>query len=118
MEQTAGSSSSPSFGGQINFKSEDMAVIMCDASCAWSSSEEVEKDLVLHHVTLDLPKGSLVAIIGEVSGLASYDCRSSKGFFGCNNWRGQLLDQRFLEIFTILLFRENLMVKVILAQLV
>ncbi|KAJ9693150.1 hypothetical protein PVL29_012054 [Vitis rotundifolia] len=43
-----------------------MAVAMCDASCAWSSSEEVEKDLVLHHVTLGLPKGSLVAIIGEV----------------------------------------------------
>ena len=69
MEQTAGSSSSPSFGGQFHFELEDMAVIMCDASCAWSSSEEVEKDLVLHHVTLGLPKGSLVAIIGEVDSL-------------------------------------------------
>uniref|UniRef100_F6HBQ8 ABC-type xenobiotic transporter n=1 Tax=Vitis vinifera TaxID=29760 RepID=F6HBQ8_VITVI len=66
LEQTAGSPSSPSFSGQFNFKLEDMAVAMYDASCAWSSSEEVEKDLVLHHVTLGLPRGSLVAIIGEV----------------------------------------------------
>lgn len=46
-----------------------MAVVMCNATCAWSSSEEVETNLVLHNVTLSLPKGSLVAIIGEVYSL-------------------------------------------------
>ncbi|KAJ6388092.1 hypothetical protein OIU77_026625 [Salix suchowensis] len=45
---------------------EDMAVIVDDASCAWSSSEEKQPNLVLNHVNLCLPKGSLVAIIGEV----------------------------------------------------
>nr|XP_034922203.1 ABC transporter C family member 13 isoform X2 [Populus alba] len=45
---------------------EDMAVIVDDASCTWSSSEEKQPNLVLNHVNLCLSKGSLVAIIGEV----------------------------------------------------
>ena len=45
----------------------DMAVVIHDASCAWSSSGEQVQDLILDHVTLRLPKGSLVAVIGEVS---------------------------------------------------
>ncbi|GFZ04617.1 multidrug resistance-associated protein 11 [Actinidia rufa] len=44
----------------------DMAVVIHDASCAWSSSGEQVQDLILDHVTLRLPKGSLVAVIGEV----------------------------------------------------
>ncbi|KAI9398440.1 hypothetical protein POPTR_003G182601v4 [Populus trichocarpa] len=43
-----------------------MAVIVDDASCTWSSSEEKQPNLVLNHVNLCLSKGSLVAIIGEV----------------------------------------------------
>jgi ATP-binding cassette subfamily C (CFTR/MRP) protein 10 len=46
-----------------------MAVIVDDASCTWSSSEEKQQNLVLNHVNLCLSKGSLVAIIGEVKSL-------------------------------------------------
>ncbi|KAK8584710.1 hypothetical protein V6N13_138661 [Hibiscus sabdariffa] len=45
--------------------SNDMAVVMHDASCTWSSSNE-DQNLVLNHVTLSLPKGLLVAVVGEV----------------------------------------------------
>ncbi|KAL4281559.1 hypothetical protein GQ457_03G042490 [Hibiscus cannabinus] len=45
--------------------SNDMAVVMHDASCTWSSSNE-DQNLVLNHVTLSLPKGILVAVVGEV----------------------------------------------------
>lgn len=38
-----------------------------DSCCAWSSSDENDLDLVLKHVTLGIPKGSFVAVIGEVS---------------------------------------------------
>ncbi|PSS06452.1 ABC transporter C family member 13 like [Actinidia chinensis var. chinensis] len=51
----------------------DMAVVIHDASCAWSSSIEQVQDLILDHVTLRLPKGSLVSVIGEVgSGKSSF----------------------------------------------
>ncbi|XVF24656.1 hypothetical protein REPUB_Repub13aG0145900 [Reevesia pubescens] len=45
--------------------SSDMAVVMHDACCAWSSSNE-DQNLVLNHVTLSLAKGLLVAVVGEV----------------------------------------------------
>lgn len=51
----------------------DMAVVMHDACCAWSSSDE-DQNLVLNHVTLSLPKGHLVAVVGEVKYLL-------KGYF-------------------------------------
>ncbi|XP_058004711.1 ABC transporter C family member 13 isoform X3 [Hevea brasiliensis] len=51
---------------QSDIISEDMAVIMHDACCAWSSSDEQQQNLVLNHVTLSVPKGSFIAIIGEV----------------------------------------------------
>ncbi|CAK7336312.1 unnamed protein product [Dovyalis caffra] len=44
---------------------QDMAVTVHDACCAWSSSEEKQPNLVLNHVNLCFPKGSVVAIIGE-----------------------------------------------------
>nr|AIU41639.1 ABC transporter family protein [Hevea brasiliensis] len=51
---------------QSDIISEDMAIIMHDACCAWSSSDEQQQNLVLNHVTLSVPKGSFIAIIGEV----------------------------------------------------
>ncbi|KAJ0008012.1 hypothetical protein Pint_30337 [Pistacia integerrima] len=45
---------------------EDMAVIMHDTSCSWSSGDEKDLNLVLNHVNLHLPKGSFIAVIGEV----------------------------------------------------
>ncbi|KAI5660400.1 hypothetical protein M9H77_29193 [Catharanthus roseus] len=45
---------------------ENMAVTICDACCTWSSSDKKEFDLLLHKITLQVPKGCLVAVVGEV----------------------------------------------------
>lgn len=45
---------------------EGMDVLMSDASCAWSNSDEEQPNPVLDHVTLNLPRGSFIAVIGEV----------------------------------------------------
>jgi len=45
---------------------KDMSIAIHDACCAWSCSNEKEWNMVLNHVTLELPKGSFVAVIGEV----------------------------------------------------
>ncbi|XP_027169805.1 ABC transporter C family member 13 isoform X1 [Coffea eugenioides] len=45
---------------------ENMAVIICDACSTWSSSDEKDLSLILDNVTLQIPKGYLVAVIGEV----------------------------------------------------
>ncbi|KAG5537417.1 hypothetical protein RHGRI_024745 [Rhododendron griersonianum] len=44
----------------------DMAIIIHDACCTWSSSDKQDLDLILDYVTVHLPKGSLVSVIGEV----------------------------------------------------
>ncbi|VVA99119.1 unnamed protein product [Arabis nemorensis] len=46
--------------------SEDLVVFVEDASCIWSSKVEEEHNLTVKHVSLRVPKGSFVAIIGEV----------------------------------------------------
>eukprot|EP00257_Ricinus_communis_P013433 XP_015570862.1 ABC transporter C family member 13 isoform X2 [Ricinus communis] len=51
---------------QSNFVSDDMAVMMHDVCCAWSSGDEQQQNLVLNNVTVTLPKGSFIAIVGEV----------------------------------------------------
>ncbi|KAH9667477.1 multidrug resistance-associated protein 11 [Citrus sinensis] len=65
LEQAA---NSPSYisNGLSNFNSKDMAVIMQDATCSWYCNNEEEQNVVLNQVSLCLPKGSLVAVIGEV----------------------------------------------------
>ncbi|CAM8929378.1 unnamed protein product [Rhodiola kirilowii] len=45
---------------------ENYAVLINDACCSWSIDDEKGKIWALDHVTLSLPKGSLVAITGEV----------------------------------------------------
>ncbi|KAD4585541.1 hypothetical protein E3N88_23142 [Mikania micrantha] len=50
---------------EINFTAEDMDIVMKDACCTWTIDHEV-KELILDHVNLAIPKGSLVAVIGEV----------------------------------------------------
>ncbi|OMO74143.1 hypothetical protein COLO4_26706 [Corchorus olitorius] len=50
---------------QSDLVSKDMALVIHEACCAWSSSKE-DLNLVLDHITLNIPKGLLVAIIGEV----------------------------------------------------
>ncbi|KAF8041794.1 hypothetical protein BT93_A0402 [Corymbia citriodora subsp. variegata] len=66
-EQCAvGSSSLVSGSSKCQFSSENMAVVMYDACCNWSSSNMQQLSLVLDHITLAIPKGSLVAVIGEV----------------------------------------------------
>lgn len=49
-----------------------MAVTICDACCTWSSSDKKEFDLLLHKITLQVPKGCLVAVVGEVESLAAH----------------------------------------------
>ncbi|XP_052182316.1 ABC transporter C family member 13 isoform X3 [Diospyros lotus] len=61
LEQTGISSSSSCSGGH-----SDMVVSIHDVCCTWSSSDKLEQNLILDHVTLNLPRGSLVAVIGEV----------------------------------------------------
>lgn len=45
---------------------QDAAVVIHDASCTWSSSDQKETDLVLDPLNLLIPKGLLVAVVGEV----------------------------------------------------
>ncbi|KAA8540550.1 hypothetical protein F0562_024531 [Nyssa sinensis] len=59
-------SSSSCSKDQPDFTFKDMAVVIHDASCVWSSSNEEGLNLVLNHVTLCIPKGSFVSVIGEV----------------------------------------------------
>ncbi|CAL9222685.1 unnamed protein product [Arabidopsis halleri] len=46
--------------------SEELAVFMEDSSCTWSSNIEEDYNLTIKHVSLRVPKGSFVAVIGEV----------------------------------------------------
>lgn len=62
---TGPNKSSPVFYDD-KFDSKELAVAVRDASCTWSSYDEKEFDLVLEHVNLHVPKGFMVAIIGEV----------------------------------------------------
>ncbi|BBG99203.1 multidrug resistance-associated protein 11 [Prunus dulcis] len=66
LETTAGSSSPYFSNDKSEIFHEDKAVVFNDSCCAWSSSDEKDLDLVLKHVTLGIPKGSFVAVIGEV----------------------------------------------------
>ncbi|RAL41406.1 hypothetical protein DM860_010200 [Cuscuta australis] len=51
---------------QSNNEDNDAAIFVHDASCTWSSSDEKQLDIVLDHVNLLIPKGLLVAVVGEV----------------------------------------------------
>lgn len=44
-----------------------MAVIFQDAECVWSSSNQEAQNVVLNCVNLHIPRGYLVAVIGEVT---------------------------------------------------
>lgn len=52
--------------GQTVIDADQMAIFFQDASCVWSSSNKEECCTVLSRITMNLPKGLLVAIIGEV----------------------------------------------------
>lgn len=49
-----------------------MAVVIRDACGAWSSCNEEEQNLILNHITLHLPRGLFVAVVGEVKFLAAH----------------------------------------------
>ncbi|KAK9149846.1 hypothetical protein Scep_008603 [Stephania cephalantha] len=51
--------------GQVDCYQET-AIAILDASCAWSYNYEEKQDLVLNRITIELPKGLLIAVIGEV----------------------------------------------------
>lgn len=66
-EYVVNPSSSCLFEDQAGSSVEPMAIAMKDACCVWSKNEG--QATVLNHVTLDLPKGILVAVVGEVISL-------------------------------------------------
>ncbi|XP_017229484.1 ABC transporter C family member 13 isoform X1 [Daucus carota subsp. sativus] len=43
---------------------EDVAVVINEACCLWCSNDQ--EQLVMDHVTLSVPKGHLIAVVGEV----------------------------------------------------
>ncbi|KAG7036545.1 ABC transporter C family member 13 [Cucurbita argyrosperma subsp. argyrosperma] len=45
---------------------KETAVFMSNACSSWSSSKEVEPNILLNNLTLEIYKGSFVAVIGEV----------------------------------------------------
>ncbi|KZV22614.1 ABC transporter C family member 13-like [Dorcoceras hygrometricum] len=57
---------STTFDCDKHINGKETAVAAHDASCTWSSNKEKEFNLVLEHVNLVVPKGSMVAVIGEV----------------------------------------------------
>lgn len=59
--ETGVSSSSSS-----SWEQSSMAVFVNDAYASWSSSDDLDNGLILKHITVQIPKGSLVAVIGEV----------------------------------------------------
>ncbi|CAI0420807.1 unnamed protein product [Linum tenue] len=62
-------------GDGSNIIPKDMAAVMNDACCAWSSSDDKLESTVLNHMNLSLPKGAVIAVIGEVgSGKSSLLC--------------------------------------------
>lgn len=88
MEQEVNSPSCLS-NDQYDSTFEDMTVIMHDASCSWSSSDEKDQNLVLNRVNLCLPKGYFVAVIGEVKYLsANFDYSTYLLLFYTYNCRG------------------------------
>ena len=52
---------------QLGLNHKDKVVIFRDVKCAWSSESQEVKNLVLHSINLGIPRGFLVAVIGEVS---------------------------------------------------
>ncbi|KAI3894612.1 hypothetical protein MKW92_035428 [Papaver armeniacum] len=63
---TADPSSKFLFNPLVDINFDHMAVIIRDASCTWLNSNGEDRSSVLNAITLDLPKGSLVVVIGEV----------------------------------------------------
>ncbi|XP_031737700.1 ABC transporter C family member 13 isoform X2 [Cucumis sativus] len=57
---------SPSLTINNDQEVSDTAVFMSSACCSWSSSKEVEPNILLNNLTLEIYKGSFVAVIGEV----------------------------------------------------
>ncbi|XP_030491896.2 ABC transporter C family member 13 isoform X1 [Cannabis sativa] len=51
---------------QSKYALENMAVFFHSASCAYSINDKEEWNLVLYNVSLGLPRGSYIAVIGEV----------------------------------------------------
>ncbi|MED6155279.1 ABC transporter C member 13, variant 2 [Stylosanthes scabra] len=85
------SSCSSSFFSKQPDSVQGLAVVVQDVSCTWSSSNEPPLNMVLDHVTLNLSKGSVVAIIGEVgSGKSSLlysvlgEMRLTHGYIYCD----------------------------------
>ncbi|XP_020268555.1 ABC transporter C family member 13 [Asparagus officinalis] len=52
--------------GQRVTDADPLAIVFQDACCVWSSSNEEDYRTILSRITLNLPRGMLIAIIGEI----------------------------------------------------
>ncbi|URE01087.1 ABC transporter transmembrane region [Musa troglodytarum] len=65
----------PCFLRNLTCSKEHAAILFKDASSVWSSSSKVEKSTVLNNISVEIPSGLFVAVIGEVgSGKSSLLC--------------------------------------------
>ncbi|XP_065007832.1 ABC transporter C family member 13 isoform X1 [Musa acuminata AAA Group] len=65
----------PCFLRNLTCSKEHAAILFKDASSVWSSSSKVEKSTVLNNISVEIPNGLFVAVIGEVgSGKSSLLC--------------------------------------------
>ncbi|MQM07035.1 hypothetical protein Taro_039864 [Colocasia esculenta] len=54
------------FEGRTDTNPRQIDVVFKDATCGWSSSYEESQNIVLDCISLGMPKGYLIAVIGEV----------------------------------------------------
>lgn len=57
----------PCFLRNLTCSKEHEAILFKDASSVWSSSSKVEKSTVLNNISVEIPNGLFVAVIGEVT---------------------------------------------------
>lgn len=60
------------FESEVDAGANPKAIVFQNASCVWSSSYEVGHSVILDSISLDIPEGIFVAIIGEVNILSLF----------------------------------------------
>ncbi|GLJ52766.1 hypothetical protein SUGI_1123850 [Cryptomeria japonica] len=79
---------------------ENMALLVKNMECEWSNSQQEHRNLVLKQISLKIPKGWLIVIIGEV-GVGKSSLLNvifgEKGFNLSGGQRAQLAHARVLS---------------------
>ncbi|URE01082.1 ABC transporter transmembrane region [Musa troglodytarum] len=77
----------PCFLRNLTCSKEHAAILFKDASSVWSSSSKVEKSTVLNNISVEIPSGLFVAVIGEAISAADMILIMDKGHI---KWVGNL----------------------------